>query len=93
MGGAISRTAQSTRERQDQQQDHMTPDMKNLKIGTITLFTSGKISTKKCVKTYKKRKKVLILRKEAKNYSIILPISIFSIVIKTHLNHYDSMVF
>ena len=65
MGGAISRTAQWTREQQDQQQDHLTPEMKNLKIGTITLFSHGKISTKKCV--YKKRKKVLILRKDAKN--------------------------
>ena len=67
MGEAISRTARSTREQQDQQQDHLTPEMKNLKIGTITLFSHGKISTKKCVKTYKKRKKVLILRKDAKN--------------------------
>ena len=67
MGEAISRTARSTREQQDQQQDHLTPEMKNLKIGTITLFARGKISTKKCVKTYKKRKKVLILRKDAKN--------------------------
>ena len=68
MGGAISRTAQWTREQQDQQQDHLTPEMKNLIIGTITLFTRGKVSTKKCVKTYKKRKKVLILRRAAKNW-------------------------